>query len=248
MPPRAVDSTQSKKKNAIRSRSGRRVAPRRSPFLSRNYEIASLKDPLRASARSILSIFFSLIGVVTHRRPPLSRSSYRRRLPSLALFFPSASSATHYPILPPDDRPLLSSSLSLSLFCLPSSYSPRVFIPDRFVLLPVATPRDRPRLAQVTAIGNFNARPVLPNDFIQRNGCRGAVRSGVHDRCPNSGIDTAHSFTFASSALLLSPTRTTRCALVCQDLTFSVENYIFAILNLLLKIFICNLISSFAIF
>ncbi|KYM92184.1 hypothetical protein ALC53_01247 [Atta colombica] len=62
---------------------------------------------------------------------------------------------------------------------------------DRFVLLPVATPRDRPRLAQVTAIGNFNARPVLPNDFIQRNGCRGVVRSGVHDRCPNSGIDTA---------------------------------------------------------
>lgn len=62
---------QSKKKNAIRSRSGRRVAPR-SPFLSRNYEIASLKDPHRASARSILSIFFSSIDVVTHRRSRLS--------------------------------------------------------------------------------------------------------------------------------------------------------------------------------
>lgn len=185
MPPRSRLRAQSKKKNAIRSRSGWRVAPQ-SPFLSRNYEIASLKDPLRASARSILSIFFSLIGVVTHRRPPLSRSSCRRRrFPPLALLFPRrhreiGNALSH----PPSWRSTFSLSLFSSLFLSaaierPSSYSPRVFIPDRFVLLPVATPRDRPRLAQVTAIGNFNARPVLPNDFIQRNGCRGAARRGV---------------------------------------------------------------------
>lgn len=125
---------QSKKKNAIRSRSGRWVAPQ-SPFLSRNYEIASLKDPHRASARSILSIFFSSIDVVTHRRPrlskedrpacPVSRSPF-----SLGVI---AKSATHYPILPPGDQ---QPSFSFSL--LPfhraehlSSYSPRVFIPGR---------------------------------------------------------------------------------------------------------------------
>lgn len=117
MPPRSRLRAQSKKKNAIRSRSGWRVAPQ-SPFLSRNYEIASLKDPLRASARSILSIFFSLIGVVTHRRPPLSRSSCRRRrFPPLALLFPRrhreiGNALSH----PPSWRSTFSLSLSSSLF------------------------------------------------------------------------------------------------------------------------------------
>ncbi|TGZ52799.1 hypothetical protein DBV15_07553 [Temnothorax longispinosus] len=58
--------------------------------------------------------------------------------------------------------------------------------------------------SHVTAIGNFNARPVLPNDFIQRNGCRGAEWRSRS--MPKLGIDTAHSFTFASPARLLSPT------------------------------------------
>lgn len=167
---------QSKKKNAIRSRSGRRVAPR-SPFLSRNYEIASLKDPHRASARSIHSIFFSSIDVVTHRRPRLSREEIVLPISSPALLFPSASSRNRQRIIP-SSLPaisLLSLSLSLSsrrtsLFLLSSRFYPRSLL----VLFSAATTRDRPRLAQVTAIGNFNARPVLPNDFIQRNGCRGA--------------------------------------------------------------------------
>lgn len=167
------------------------------PFLSRNYEIASLKDPLRA----VDSLYF----LFPHRRrypsssssleivppPPVSRTPF-----SLGVI---AKSATHYPILPLGFLPPPSLFLS---HCIehPSSYSPRVFIPDRFVLLPVATPRDRPRLAQVTAIGNFNARPVLPNDFIQRNGCRGVastIDAQTRDR---------HSTLVYLRALLLSPT------------------------------------------
>lgn len=166
-----------------------------------------MKDPLRASARSILSIFFSSIGVVIHRRPSLPRSSCRRPAISRSPFSLGviAKSATHYPILPLGDR--------LPLFLFPNA--PNVPLPllslrfySRSFRPPPgrrAAPRDRPRLAQVTAIGNFNARPVLPNDFIQRNGCRGAEwrpRS-----MPKLGIDTPHSFTFASPALLLSPTR-----------------------------------------
>lgn len=170
---------QSKKKNAIRSRSGRRVAPR-SPFLSRNYEIASLKDPHRGR--------FSLFSFPPSTSLPIVvLVSLERRSsclsPAPALLFPSASSRNRQRIIPsslPAISPL-SPSLFPPFFSLfhraerLSSYSPRVFIPGRFSSSSLAAaPRDRPRLAQVTAIGNFNARPVLPNDFIQRNGCRGA--------------------------------------------------------------------------
>lgn len=133
---------QSKKKNAIRSRSGRRVAPR-SPFLSRNYEIASLKDPHRASARSILSIFFSSIDVVTHRRPRLSREDRPACLPLPLSFFPRrhreiGNALSH----PPSRRSVLFLFLSLFslllLFSLSSRrtslflLSTRFFIPGRF--------------------------------------------------------------------------------------------------------------------
>lgn len=123
---------QSKKKNAIRSRSGRRVAPR-SPFLSRNYEIASLKDPHRASARSILSIFFSSIDVVTHRRSRLSREDRPACPVSRLSFFPRrhreiGNALSH----PPSRRSVFLPFLSLFHRAERlSSYSPRVFIPGR---------------------------------------------------------------------------------------------------------------------
>lgn len=189
---RSTSRAQSKKKNAIRSRSGRQVAPR-SPFLSRNYEIASLKDPLLASACLFLSIFFSSsasLPIVIH----LSRSSsHRPSLPPSRSPFSLdviAKSATHYPILPPENQPAryhLSLSFSLSPYAEhTSSYSSSVFIPSRFVLPPTATSRPR-RLAQVTAIGNFNARPVSlaerlhPAERLSRRGV------ASHNRCPNSG-------------------------------------------------------------
>lgn len=173
MPPRAVDSARSQRRKTRYDL----VPAGGSPHGAR-FSLVITKLPLwkirSARPRGRFSLFSfpssASLPIVVH----LSRTPF-----SLGVI---AKSATHYPILPPAGR-LTSLSLAVSLSHTlrvqhPSSYSPRVFIPDRFVL-PVATPRDRPRLAQVTAIGNFNARPILPNDFIQRNGCRGAARRGV---------------------------------------------------------------------
>lgn len=134
---------QSKKKNAIRSRSGRRVAPR-SPFLSRNYEIASLKDPHRASARSILSIFFSSIDVVTHRRPRLLREEIVLPVPSPALLFPSASSRNRQRIIP-------SSLPAISLLSLPLSFiASNISLPTLLAFLS--------QVASHPPLGRYNAR------------------------------------------------------------------------------------------
>lgn len=199
-PARGRLRAQSKKKNAIRSRSGRWVAPR-SPFLSRNYEIASLKDPLRASARSLLSIFFSLIGVVTHRRPSLSRSSYRRRRllfvllpPSLALLFPSASSQNRQRIIPSSllTIGLLSSSPFLS-FAAPNASLPTLLA----FLFQIASSSSRSPRREIDPVSLRLPRQVIltPGRSCRTTSSSGtavaARRSGVHDRCPNSGIDTA---------------------------------------------------------
>lgn len=202
MPPRAVDSARSQRRKTRYDL----VPAGGSPHGARSSLVITKLPLWKIRVRAVDSlyfIFFSSIGVVIHRRPSLPRSSCRRPV-SCSPFSLSviAKSATHYLILPPGNRfPLF---LFLFLRAERPSYSPCVFIPGRFALLSATAPRDRPRLAQVTTIGNFNARPVLPNDFIQWNGCR--VAEWRPRSMPKLGIDTPHSFTFASPTLLLSPT------------------------------------------
>lgn len=189
MPPRAVDSARSQRRKTRYDL----VPAGGSPHGAR-FSLVITKLPLwkirSARPRGRFSLFsfpssasLPIVVLLSRDRTAASRLSHsffprRRREIGNALSHPPSWLSLLLP--PPPPSLLLTPSLFLSR-CIehPSSYSPRVFIPDRFVLLPVATPRDRPRLAQVTAIGNFNARPVLPNDFIQRNGCRGAARRGV---------------------------------------------------------------------
>lgn len=139
---------------------------------------------------SLYFLFF--IGVVTHRHPPLEivLPPFVRPFLPFALLFPSTSSRNRQRIIP-SSLPKISRHGIASLSFFPwaehtSSYSSSVFIPGRFALPPTTTPRPR-RLAQVTAIGNFNARPVSlaerlhPAERLSRRGV------ASHNRCPNSG-------------------------------------------------------------
>lgn len=188
----------------LRARSQRRktrydlVPAGRSPHGARS-SLVITKLPLWKIRSSRPRACFSLFSFLHRRRYP-SSSTFRDRPPTVRPSLPPsrspfsldviAKSATHYPILPPENQPAryhLSLSFSLSPYAEhTSSYSSSVFIPSRFVLPPTATPRPR-RLAQVTAIGNFNARPVSlaerlhPAERLSRRGV------ASHNRCPNSG-------------------------------------------------------------
>lgn len=147
------------------------------PFLSRNYKIASLKDPLRAPF-SLFSFPSASLPVVSRHQapsdplapaaPPFSSASSRNRqriIPSSASLPPSPR--LPFPLAPSKSRsfpsspfPFLSSLLRRPLFFLARLAA------SSSLALSLAV---GPYFARVTTMGNFNARPALPNDFIQRN-------------------------------------------------------------------------------